>query len=312
MPAPGPAPPSRVAVTGSRGLVGSALVPLLAARGHEVVRLSRDPADATAVAWEPGRGLRRPEDLAGVDAVVHLAGENIGARRWSAAHKAEVRRSRVEGTRTLCESLARFAAPPRVLLCASAIGFYGDRGGERLTEASPPGAGFLAAVVEEWEAATAAAARAGMRVVLLRFGVILSPAGGALRKMLFPFRMGLGGRLGGGGQVWSWVAIDDVVGAIAHAVACEALRGPVNVVAPHPVTNRDFTATLARVLRRPALCPAPAGILRLALGEMADALLLSSACVQPERLLASGYRFHFPDLEGALRHLLGRPWSGVA
>jgi uncharacterized protein (TIGR01777 family) len=245
--------------------------------------------------------------MEGVDAVVHLAGENIAARRWTAAHKAEIRRSRAEGTRILCESLAGLSRPPRVLVSASAVGFYGDRGSELLTESSPRGAGFLADVAEDWEAATAIAERAGVRVVHLRFGVILSPAGGALRKMLFPFTMGVGGRVGSGDQFWSWVAIDDVVGAIAHAIRCDALRGPLNVVAPTPATSREFAATLARVLGRPALFPVPAGILRLLLGEMADPLLLSSARVQPARLLASGYRFRFPDLEAALRHLLGRP-----
>jgi uncharacterized protein len=301
-----PGPPRRIAVSGSRGLVGSALLPYLTTQGHEVIRLRRGAGESGGAAWDPARGLARPADLEGVDAVVHLAGENIAARRWTTARKAEIRRSRVDGTRALCESLAGLSCPPRVLVSASAIGFYGDRGSELLAESSPRGAGFLADVAEAWEAAAGAAEQAGIRVVHLRFGVILSPAGGALRKMLFPFRMGLGGRVGSGDQFWSWVAIDDAVGAIAHAIRCDALRGPVNVVAPTPAANREFTATLARVLRRPALFPAPAGLLRLVLGEMADALLLSSARVQPARLQASGYRFRFPDLEAALRHLLGR------
>ena len=239
-------------------------------------------------------------------AVVHLAGENIAAGRWTPARKAEIRRSRVDGTRNLCEVLARLPHPPKVLVSASAIGLYGDRGAEILTEESAAGTGFLAEVCREWEAAAAPAARVGIRVVNLRFGMVLSPTGGALKKMLLPFKLGMGGRIGSGEQFTSWIALDDVIGAIHHVLCEESVRGAVNAVAPEPASNADFTRTLARVLRRPTLLPLPAFAARLALGEMADALLLGGARVMPARLQASGYRFRFPDLESALRHLLGR------
>jgi uncharacterized protein (TIGR01777 family) len=296
-----------VAVTGSRGLVGSALVPFLTTGGHRVLRLVREAAaEPDALRWDPAGGIQDPAGLAGVDAVVHLAGENIAARRWTDVQKDAIRRSRVEGTRRLCESLASLPHPPKVLVAASAIGVYGDRGDELLTEESAGGAGFLAEVCREWEAATEPAGRAGIRVVHLRFGMILSPRGGALGKMLTPFRLGAGGRMGSGRQYVSWVAIDDTIGAVLHALVTDDLRGPVNVVAPTPVTNAEFTRTLARVVRRPTLVPLPASVARLAFGEMADALLLASARVMPARLESSGYRFRFVELEAALRHLLGR------
>lgn len=294
-----------VAVTGSRGLVGSALVPFLTTGGHRVTRLvRRAPVGPDQVAWDPPRGLSDASRLDGADAVVHLAGENIAAGRWTPARKAEIRGSRVEGTRRLCEALAGLAHPPKVLVSASAVGFYGDRGGEILTEDSARGTGFLADVCREWEAATEPASRAGIRVVTLRFGMILSPAGGALRKMLLPYRLGAGGRIGSGQQFTTWIAIDDAIGVVYHALCEESVQGPVNAVAPGPVTNAEFTRTLARVLRRPAFLPVPAFAARLAFGEMADALLLAGARVMPVRLQASGYRFRFPELEGALRHVL--------
>lgn len=296
-----------VAVSGSRGLVGSVLVPFLTTGGHRVTRLVRGTAAGPGeTAWDPVRGLLDASRLDGVDAVVHLAGENIAAGRWTPARKAEIRRSRVDGTRTLCEALARLPHPPSVFVSASAVGFYGDRGDEILTEESGPGTGFLADVCREWEAATERVSRAGIRVVNLRFGMILSPRGGALQKLLLPFRLGLGGRIGDGRQYTSWIAVDDAVGAIHHALCEASVRGPVNAVAPRPVNNADFTRTLARVLRRPAWLPVPAFAARLAFGEMADALLLAGARVMPARLQASGYRFRFADLESALRHLLGR------
>jgi hypothetical protein len=299
--------PMNVAVTGSRGLVGSALIPFLTTGGHRVKRLVRGAtAGPDEVVWDPGRGLIEPTRLNGVDAVVHLAGENIAAGRWTPARKAEIRRSRVEGTQSLCDALIRLPQPPKVLVTASAIGFYGDRGAQTLTEEFEAGSGFLPDVCRDWEAATEAASRVGIRVVSLRFGMILSPAGGALRKMLPPFRLGMGGQIGTGEQFTSWIALDDAIGAVHHALCEDALRGPVNAVAPNPVSNADFTRTLARVLRRPALVPLPAFAARLLFGEMADALLLAGARVVPTRLQASGYRFRFPDLESALRHLLGR------
>jgi uncharacterized protein (TIGR01777 family) len=297
----------RIAVTGSRGLVGSALVPLLTTGGHRVLRLVRGAAaEPDAVRWDPASGVQDLTRLDGVDALVHLAGENIAARRWTDAHKAAVRQSRVEGTRRLCEALAALPHPPKVLGTASATGFYGNRGEDVLTEESPSGTGFLAEVCREWEAATQPAERAGIRVVHLRFGMVLSPRGGALGKMLLPFRLGIGGPSGSGRQYVSWVAIDDAIGVVLHALVREDLRGPINVVSPAPVSNAAFARTLGRVLRRPALLPLPALAARLAFGEMADALLLASARVLPAKLQASGYRFRLPELEGAMRHLLGR------
>ena len=296
----------QIAVSGSSGLVGSALLPFLTAGGHRVTRLVRKDAGVGEIPWDPAGGVRDLSHLEGVDAVVHLAGENIAAGRWTAARKEEIRRSRVEGTRRLCESLARLSRRPKGVVSASAIGFYGSRGDEALREDSAPGSDFLAQVCREWEAATDLASRAGIRVVHLRFGVILSPAGGALKKMLLPFKMGAGGRIGSGAQFMSWIAIDDAVGAIHHAIVTESLQGPVNGVAPTPVSNAEFTRTLARVLSRPAIAPMPAFAARLAFGELADFLLLASQRVMPTRLQASGYKFRYPELEGALRHLLGR------
>jgi uncharacterized protein (TIGR01777 family) len=295
-----------VAVTGSGGLVGSALVPFLTTGGHTVIRLVRRSVSAGDVLWDPAEGVRDLPRLEGVEAVVHLAGENIAAGRWTARRKEEIRRSRVEGTRRLGESLAKLARRPEVLVSASAVGLYGRRGDEVLTEGSPPGDDFLARVCREWEAATRPASQAGIRVVHLRFGTVLSPAGGALKAMLPAFKLGAGGRMGSGEQYVSWIAIDDAIGAIHHAVCTRSLAGAVNGVAPAPVTNAEFTRVLARVLSRPAIVPWPAFALRLAFGEMADALLLSSQRAVPVRLQASGYRFQYPELEGALRHVLGR------
>ena len=299
----------RVAVTGATGLVGSALAPRLAGGGHEAVALRRAPAGAGGAgpSWHPATGALSAGALDGVDAVVHLAGENVAGGRWTAARKARIRDSRVAGTRQLAAALAALPQSPKTLIAASAIGFYGDRGDERLDEAAAPGSDFLAGVCQEWEAAAAPARDAGMRVVHLRIGIVLTPAGGALRRMLPPFRMGVGGVIGSGRQFMSWVALDDVVGGILHALRASGLAGPVNLAAPHPVTNAEFTKTLGRVLRRPAFLPLPAFGARLAFGEMADALLLSSARVEPARLRASGFEFDYPDLEAALRHLLGRP-----
>lgn len=301
----------RVLVSGASGLVGSALVRRLSEPGAapepaQVLRLVRRPPrpQAGEIAWDPQAGQLSPEALEGLDAVVHLAGENIGAGRWTADKKARIRASRVEGTSLFARALARLARPPRVLVCASAVGWYGDRGEEELDEASPPGTGFLAGVCREWEAATEPAASAGVRVVLARFGVILARHGGALGRMLPLFRWGLGGRLGSGRQYMSWIALDDAVRAIQFLLDSDALRGPVNVVAPWPVTNREFTAALGRVLRRPALCAAPAFMLRLALGEMADEMFLAGARAVPRRLAEQGFVFDHPELESALARLL--------
>jgi uncharacterized protein (TIGR01777 family) len=298
--------PMKIAITGSTGLVGSALVPFLTTGGHQVTRIVRKSSTEGDVVWDPVTGQIDAGRLEGIDAVVHLAGENIAVRRWNAEQKARIRDSRVQGTKLLCETLAKLQRPPRVLISASAIGYYGDQGDRELTEESPSGSGFLPEVCREWEAATEAAKSAGIRIVQLRFGVILSPGGGALAKMLTPFRLGLGGRIGNGRQWMSWIALDDVIGCIHHALATDSLYGPVNAVAPRPVTNREFTRTLGKVLWRPTLFPMPGFMARLAFGEMANELLLASTRVLPRGLLDSGYRFLYGDLESALRHLLGK------
>jgi uncharacterized protein (TIGR01777 family) len=300
--------PLRVLVTGASGLVGSALVPFLTAGGHRVIRLvrARELAGPDAVYWDPTRGVPNLGALEELDAVVHLAGENIAGRRWNAEQKARIRDSRFGPTRLLSETLGRLRHPPGVLVAASAVGYYGSRGDAWVDEGSEPGTGFLADVCRNWEAATDLASYAGIRVVNLRLGVVLSPAGGALARMLTPFRLGLGGRIGGGNQFMSWVALDDVLGAIYHAIATPAVRGEVNAVAPVPVTNREFTKTLGRVLRRPTFLPLPAFAARLAFGELADELLLGGARVRPQALLETDYPFLFRDLEPALRHMLGR------
>lgn len=296
-----------VLLTGSGGLIGSALAPALAADGHQVRRLRRAAAGgADETSWNPADGTFAPGALDGIDGVIHLAGESIAGGRWTAARKARIRDSRVDDTRRLAEALAALEQPPRVLVAASAIGFYGDRGDELLDEAASPGIGFLPEVSRAWEAAAAPAREAGIRVVHLRIGIVLSPAGGALGQMLLPFKLGVGGVLGSGDQYMSWISIDDVVGIVRYALANESLSGPVNAVAPRAVTNREFTRTLGAVLRRPTILPAPAFAMRIALGEMADALLLASTRVDPAALRATAFEFQHPELEGALRHVLGR------
>jgi len=297
----------RILVTGSRGLIGRALLSFLAADGHNVVRLTRTqtPVSDRHIPWDPDAGLIQADDLEDFGAVVHLAGETIFGR-WTAEKKARILESRAQGTRLLCESLARLRSRPIVLVSASAIGYYGDRGNQVLDEESSAGSLFLSEVTKAWEAATEPARRNGIRVVNLRLGFVLSKAGGGLAAMLLPFKLGIGGRVGSGRQYMSWIAIDDVVGAISHAILSEALRGPVNAVAPYPVTNREFTQTLGRVLWRPTIFPLPVFAARRMFGEMADNLLLASTRVKPSRLLASGFEFRFPQLEGALRHVLGK------
>jgi len=298
----------KILITGASGLIGSALMPFLTAGGHQVVRLVRGGGrrKADAVHWNPDSGTIDAPALEGLDAVVHLAGENIAGGRWTAAKKARIHASRVAGTRLLVDALCGLARPPKTLLAASAIGYYGDRHADVVDEDSAPGAGFLADVCREWEAATAPAAQRGIRVVTLRLGVVLSGAGGMLSTVLPPFKLGLGGRIGSGEQYLSWIAIDDVLGTVLHALATPAMAGPVNAVAPNPVTNRVFTETLAAVLSRPALLPLPAAAVRLLFGEMGEELLLASTRVEPQRLLASGFPFAYPALETALRHVLGR------
>ena len=295
--------PMNVAITGASGLIGSILVPYLTTGGHTVKKLVRHTSSAKdEIQWDPN-GKVDTKGLEGIDAVVHLAGEGI-AQRWTPELKKRILESRSRGTRTLCEALAALENPPKVLVTASAIGYYGDRGAELLTEDSAPGQGFLPDVCVEWEKATAAASERGIRVVNLRIGIVLHPRGGALSKMLLPFKAGVGGRMGSGQQYWSWVAMDDVIGAIHHALVNDTIQGPVNATAPNPVTNAEFTKTLARVLHRPAIFPVPAIAIRVALGGMADELLLASGRVHPAKLIASQYEFRYPELTGALRHLL--------
>jgi uncharacterized protein (TIGR01777 family) len=290
-----------VAVSGATGLIGSAVADELRAQGATVLRLTRrPPRDSSEIAWDPQSGVGDPERLSGLSAVVHLAGENIAAGRWTAARKQRIRESRVVGTRSLCESLARASSPPPTLVCASAISYYGDRGDEVLEESSPPGTGFLPEVCREWEAAADPARAAGIRVVNLRIGVVLSRRGGALAQMLLPFRLGLGGRVGPGTQYMSWISRPDAAGVVAHVLTHPNLSGPVNTVAPHPVTNAEFTRLLGKVLERWTIFPLPAFAARLALGQMADDLLLASARVVPRRLLESGYVFRYPTLEECL------------
>jgi uncharacterized protein (TIGR01777 family) len=299
--------PLHIAVTGASGLIGSGLVPFLTTGGHRVTRLVRDEGKigVGAAHWHPESGALT--GIAGnLDAVVHLAGAGIADQRWTASRKAVIRDSRVGPTRKLSEALASMKAKPKTLICASAIGFYGDRGADTVDEDSDAGEGFLAEVCREWEGATAPATAAGIRVINVRFGVVLSAAGGALAKMLPPFRLGAGGVLGSGQQYMSWIAIDDLLGAILHGLVSDAVRGPVNGVAPEAATNYTFTKTLGSVLSRPTIVPVPAAAARLAFGEMADEALLASTRVAPTRLASSGYRFSHPNLEEALRHTLGK------
>jgi uncharacterized protein len=297
-----------VAVTGASGLLGSALVPALAGAGYRVTRLVRRRPTGDEIHWDPATGTIESAALEGIQAVVHLAGENIGVR-WTAARKRRIRASRVEGTLLLSRTLAALRQPPQVLISASAVGIYGDRGDELLTESSPlpsPPTDFLVQVGKDWEAAAQTATGAGIRVVTPRFGIVLARSGGALARMLPPFRLGLGGPFGGGRQWMSWISIDDVVGVILYALSTESLAGAVNATAPNPVSNREFARTLGRVLRRPTILPLPAAAIRLGLGEMGSVALLQSQRVVPARLLQSGYRFRHPQLEGALRAVLGR------
>ncbi len=297
-----------IAVTGSSGLIGNALVEALEAEGQLVRRVVRRPSrdGEHEIRWDPAGGTIDATHFNDVDAIVHLAGESLVAHRWTESFKAKIRDSRVRGTRLLCETLAGLASKPTVLVSASAIGFYGDRGEEPVDESSPTGRGFLAEACQEWEAATHPARDANIRVVNLRIGVVLSAKGGALAKMLTPFRLGLGGVIGSGRQYLSWIALDDLVRVIQFALHAAAMCGPVNAVAPEPVTNRDFTKTLGRVLNRPTIVAMPAAAARLAFGEMADEMLLGGARVTPRALSAARFEFDYPQLEPALRHELAK------
>lgn len=296
----------KVLISGSTGLVGGALSTALAGWGYTVHRLQRDPGmvGPETLYWNPAQGEIKPLELEGYDAVIHLAGENVGSGRWTKAKKQRIRDSRIEGTRLLSQALAGLEKPPKTFLVASAIGYYGNRGDEQLTEIAGPGKGFLSGVVRDWEQETQVAREAGIRTVNMRIGVVLSPNGGALKKMLLPFKLGLGGVMGDGQQYMSWIVLDDLCRAMHHLLTHGDIDGPVNLVAPNAVTNYEFTKTLGKVLGRPTIFPMPAFAAKLAFGQMADELLLSSTRVLPQRLQQSGFEFQCPELKQALEHVL--------
>ncbi len=305
--------PLTVAITGASGLVGSSLVPFLTTGGHRVKRMVRGTADASKgeVAWSPDKGQVDTDALEGVDAVVHLAGANVAGQRWTPEYKEVILKSRIEGTRTLCEALARMQRKPKVLVCAAGTGIYGDRGDEPLTEVSAPGTGFLADVCRAWEAATATAEAAGIRVVRLRIGPVLDAREGALAKMLPAFKAGGGGPIASGRQWFSWVSLEDVIGLIHFSLFTEAARGPINAVAPGTVRQADFARTLGKVLRRPAFFPLPGAVIRTLFGEMGQETVLVGARVLPAAAERLGFPFLLPDLEAALRFTLGRTTEGL-
>jgi uncharacterized protein (TIGR01777 family) len=293
----------RLLVSGVSGPIGTALLPSLKSRGYEVTRLVRGtPTGSDQIAWNPGEPIA-PEKVSGFDAVIHLAGESI-IGRWTTAKKIKIRESRVAGTTALAEALTRASTRPQVFVCSSAIGYYGNRGDEILHESSKPGVGFLPDVCREWEAATQPAAKAGVRTVQIRTGIVLSPQGGALGKMLPLFKIGVGGKIGDGRQWMSWIDVQDMVGAIHHILKSDLLHGPVNMVAPRPLTNAEFTKTLASLLSRPAILPVPALAVKLAFGEMGETVLLGSQRVEPTQLVMSGYPFRFSTLQASLEHIL--------
>jgi uncharacterized protein (TIGR01777 family) len=296
---------SRILVSGVSGPIGAALLPTLKTRGYEVTRLVRSAVTGEdQISWDPGKPIA-PAAVSGFDAVVHLAGESI-VGRWTEEKKSKIRNSRVAGTTALAQALAQAKDKPQVFACSSAIGYYGDRGNELLNEHSSPGSGFLPDVCREWEAATKAAADAGIRTVQMRTGIVLSKKGGALGKMLTPFKLGVGGKIGDGQQWMSWIDVQDMVGAIHHILKSDLLQGPVNMVAPKPVTNEDFSGTLASLLSRPAIFPMPAFIVKLVFGEMGQTVLLGSQRVEPTQLVMSGYPFRFSSLNASLENILKR------
>ena len=298
--------PMKIAVSGASGLVGSALCPLLTQQGHNVVAIRRGDGGSydDSIRWDPNSGLTNPARLESVDAIVHLAGENIGEGRWNDAKKRKIRGSRVDGTRSLVQSIAAVEKRPEVLVCASAIGFYGNRGAMEMDESSAAGSDFLAEVCERWESEASAATELGVRVVNVRIGVVVSPKGGALAKMMLPFKLGLGGIVGPGTQYWSWVGLNDLTRILALCVADDSLSGPVNAVSPETTTNKEFTKAVGNALHRPTIFPLPGFIAKLMLGEMATTLLLASTRVVPKQLQAHGFKFEQPELMDCLHHEL--------
>lgn len=296
----------KILISGSSGLIGSHLVQSFKGRGHEVIRLVRSEGQLSddTLLWDPEHHELRLENFENFDVVINLAGENISTGRWTSEKKQKIRDSRVMGTHMLAELLAKLENPPKLLINASAIGFYGDRSDEVMTELSKAGEGFLSDVCHKWEEAAEPAKKAGIRVVKLRIGVVLSASGGALERMLLPFKMGLAGVIGSGKQYMSWIAIDDLVGVVLHLINNDSLQGPINAVSPHPVTNYTFTKSLGKVLKRPTIFPMPAWVARLVMGDMADALVLSSTRVVPDVLEQSGYTFLYPSIDKALVHFL--------
>ncbi len=293
----------RILMSGTSGFLGKNLVLSLEKKGHEVIRLVRNKDKATnTVYWNPQEGIL--ENFPAIDAVIHLSGENIGNERWSQEKKKKIRDSRVLSTLLLSKTLSEMENPPKIFLCASACGFYGNQGEKKLTEESPQGKGFLAQTCQDWENATQEAKSRGIRVASLRFGIILSPEGGVLEKMILPFKLGLGGTIGNGKQYVSWISLDDAIGAIVHVLGCESLQGPINIVAPEPTTNEKFSKLLGKILCRPTFFYIPPMATRVVLGEMADELLLYSMRTIPEKLLKAGYAFSHPDIETALLSLL--------
>ncbi|MFE7772407.1 TIGR01777 family oxidoreductase [Streptomyces sp. NPDC057445] len=294
----------RIAVTGSTGLIGTALVRSLLADGHEVVRLVRRPARAAdEVEWDPARQYVDAVGLIGCEAVVHLAGAGVGERRWTEAYKREIRDSRVLGTATIAEAVASLETPPRVLVCGTAVGYYGDTGDRTVDESDPPGSGFLASVCEAWEAAAAPAEEAGIRVAFARTGLVVAREGGAWGRLFPVFKAGLGGRLGNGRQYWSFISLHDEVAALRHIVDTDGISGPVNLTAPTPLTNREVTAAMGRVLHRPTLFTVPPAALRVALGDFSEDVLGSQRVI-PRKLLDSGFTFEYPSIDGAIRAAL--------
>jgi uncharacterized protein (TIGR01777 family) len=295
----------KIAIAGASGLVGSALIPALVSEGAAITRLVRGAPKSGEIEWHPNQDQVSSESLEGIDVIINLAGENIAGGRWTDEQKRKIRDSRVGGTHLLSEAIARMSAKPTAFICASATGIYGDRDDETLDEQSESGGGFLAGVCREWEKACEPAIKAGVRVVNLRFGPILAREGGMLAKLLTPFKMGMGGKVGSGKQFISWVSLDDSVGAVRLAINDQNIRGPLNIVSPNPVTNEEFTRTLGHVLNRPTALAVPAFAARLAFGEMADEMLLSSQKVLPKKLTAAGFHFQDPELETAMRKYIG-------